>query len=104
MNLIIRCRWIKIEKVFYISTHFVLRSDNYPANVAFFKIDQRSSFFSKLIEAWAGLTGNRPEPYEVEALIMLDAAMMSRGDEPESAEDAEPVVTPAWPTKKTGAV
>ncbi len=55
------------------------------------------------VEAWAKLTGHRPLPYEVEALMVLDAAMMSKGDVATSDEADEPeqVVTPAWPAKKT---
>lgn len=54
------------------------------------------------IAAWAKLTGQRPLPYEVEALMALDAALLSKGEVAESveAEEAEQVVTPAWPTKK----
>jgi hypothetical protein len=35
------------------------------------------------LQAWAGLMGRDPAPYEVEALMMLDAAMLNPG-EPES--------------------
>ena len=53
------------------------------------------------IQSWANLTGNNPAPYEIDALIMLDAAMMTPDDDAKPEEDEPPVATPAWPKKKT---
>jgi hypothetical protein len=50
------------------------------------------------IAAWARLTDRNVEPYEVTALIAIDAVM--RTDETEKTEP-EPPRDEAWPEKKT---
>lgn len=54
------------------------------------------------IEAWARLTGEQVEPYEAEAVTVLDAVLRypETGEE-EVQQDAEPEEVPAWPTRKT---
>ena len=49
------------------------------------------------LDAWARLTGRDPMPHEVEALILLDAALRSEPDDTEADEPPEP---PAWPEPK----
>jgi hypothetical protein len=58
------------------------------------------------IDAWARLTGNDPDPLEVEALIVLGDALLSEGDTGEKDKETDqPAPTemppvPVWPTKK----
>ena len=55
--------------------------------------------FSTIVD-WATLMDVQPTPLEVDALLLIDAAMRYRGDD----EPAEPVEKPpvAWPEKKVG--
>lgn len=53
------------------------------------------------IDAWSRLTGIQLEPYEVDALILLDAVLCN----PEAGAEAEEVQATerrqqAWPTRK----
>lgn len=52
------------------------------------------------IEAWSRLTDTRVEPHEVDALLMLDAAIRHSEEPKEDAQEAAPRQTEAWPTKK----
>ena len=57
------------------------------------------------IESWSRVTGNRPDPEEVEALIALDSVM--RHPETEVKKEEEPPkLTPvaAWPSRKNANV
>jgi hypothetical protein len=49
------------------------------------------------VDAWARLTGNDPNPLEVEALMLLDAVMRT-----DKRPDPEPVPVEAWPRKRNG--
>jgi hypothetical protein len=57
------------------------------------------------IAAWARLTGNDPDPLEVEALIVLDRVLLEPDSAAEQTKEEEPqpivrVEAPAWPAKK----
>lgn len=54
------------------------------------------------IAHWMRLRDHRLLPHEVDALIMLDLALLHPGeDDPKAAESAPtPKPTPAWPVKK----
>ena len=48
------------------------------------------------LDAWARLTGRDPMPHEVEALILLDAAL--RPENGPKTDTDEPPEPPAWPS------
>lgn len=56
------------------------------------------------VGAWARLTDTRPEPWEVAALMTLDAALRWRPEDeeerPEPEQRAAPKVERAWPQKR----
>jgi hypothetical protein len=54
------------------------------------------------IEAWARLTGRQPDSLEVEALLMLDAAMLRPDTDRAVEPEAAPPRDDAWPEKKNG--
>lgn len=56
------------------------------------------------VVAWAALTDSRPEPWEIDALMEIDAALRWReSDEDESKPDEAPAAqkpVPAWPERR----
>lgn len=54
------------------------------------------------VSHWSELTDTPLEPYEVEALMRVDAAIRNP-EEPEQVQEVEPVVAEsiAWPTRKS---
>lgn len=55
------------------------------------------------IAEWARLTGNEPDALEIEALMSLDAAMMTRSESAEKkASGPKGAPVDPWPEKKRG--
>ncbi len=55
------------------------------------------------IQAWSRMTGNRPDPQEVDALITLDSILRNPDTEvkkPEPEEERKPTFVAAWPSRK----
>ena len=51
------------------------------------------------VRDWSLLTGNRPDPIEVSALMQLDSALRVPDSKPDASD---PKPTPKWPEKKHG--